>query len=241
PLDRALQMAQGCLQHSQQTVSDYTAMMVKREQVGGALSEHQFLAIKVRNRKLDAAGQITQPMSVYLNFLRPSSVKGREVIYVENQNEGNVVAHEGGFKGRFLPTVTIPPTGMLAMRGQRYPITEIGLENLIVKLIERGGRVRSMPGVECEFRTGAKVKDRDCTVIAVTVPNRLPGAEFHKAQVFLDNEYNLPIRYIAWDWPKRAGGSLEVIEEYTYMAIKLNVGLQASDFDPYNKAYNFHS
>ena len=241
PLDRALQMAQASLDHSRRDIVDYTALMVKRETVGGTLGEHQYMAAKVRNRKVDANGRMTRPLSVYLNFLRPTSVKGRECIYVEGQNDGNVIAHEGGFKGRFLPTVTVQPTGMLAMRGQRYPITEIGLENLVLKLIERGGRVRSMDGVTCTFNHGAKVKDRDCTMIEVKVPQRLPGADFHKAQVFLDSEYNLPTRYIAWDWPSRAGGPLQVLEEYTYLAIKFNVGLTDDTFNPHNKRYSFYS
>ena len=87
------------------------------------------------------------------------------MIFVENQNDGNIVAHEGGFKGKFLPTVTIPPDGMLAMRGQRYPMTDIGVENLIVKLIERGEQARQFPDVQCEFRKNARVKDRVCTVL----------------------------------------------------------------------------
>ena len=71
---------------------------------------------KVRNRKV-SGGKVVQPLSVYLQFLKPSSIKGRECIYVEGKNDGNVIAHEGGFKGKFLPTVTIPPDGTLAMRG----------------------------------------------------------------------------------------------------------------------------
>ncbi len=240
PLDRALEIARSGLQGSRENVSDYTAMLVKRERIGGALSPHEFMFVKVRNRKV-TSGQIVQPLSVYLNFLKPSTVKGREVIYVEGKNEGKIIAHEGGFKGRFLPTVTIPPDGMLAMRGQRYPMTEIGVENLIVKLIERGQKARTAPDVQCEFRKNARVKDRVCTVMQVTQPTRRPDADFYQAQVFIDDQLNMPIRYIAYDWPAQENDPLQVIEEYNYLDLKLNVGLTDADFDPNNPNYNFYS
>lgn len=240
PLDRGLEMAKRALHDSRTKVNDYTAVLVKRERVGDTLNPHEFMYVKVRNRKA-AGGKISQPLSVYLKFVKPAAVSGREVIYVEGRNEGNLVAHEGGFKGRFLPTVNIPPTGMLAMRGQRYPLTEIGVENLIVKLIERGQRARTNPEVKCEFRKNARVQDRVCTMMQVTQPTHRPEAEFHQAQVFIDDELNLPIRYIAFDWPRQTGAEPEVIEEYNYLKLKLNVGLTDADFDPNNAEYNFYS
>ena len=174
PLDRALDIARAGLEGCRTKVNDYTALLVKRELIDGTLGGHEYMLVKIRNRKV-VNGQIVQPLSVYLSFLKPTSVKGREVIYVEGQNNGNIIAHEGGFKGKFLPTVTIPPDGMLAMRGQRYPMTEIGVENLIEKLIERGERARELPDVQCEFRKNARVQDRTCTVLQVTQPTKTPG------------------------------------------------------------------
>ena len=240
PLDTALQIARDGLAQCRAQVNDYTAMLVKRESVDGVLGDHDFIFIKVRNRKI-VDGQLVQPLSVYLTYLKPATVKGREVVYVEGRNDGNMIAHEGGFKGRFLPTVPLPPNGMLAMRGQRYPITEIGIENLMVKLIERGETARQFPDVTCTFRKNAKVKDRVCTVLEVTQPNRHPSLDFYQAQVFIDDEYNLPIRYIAYDWPASQGDPLQVIEEYNYLDLKLNVGLTDADFDPNNPQYNFYS
>ncbi len=240
PLDRALEIARSGLVNSRDNVRDYTAMLVKRERIDGTLGDHEYMYAKIRNRKVQN-GQVIQPLSVYLGFLKPSTVKGREVIYVENSNDGNIVAHEGGFKGRFLPTVNLPPTGMLAMRGQRYPMTEVGVENLIVKLIERGETARQYNDVTCDFRKNARVKDRTCTVLQVNQPTRRPELDFYQAQVFIDDVYNIPIRYVAFDWPRSPGAELEVIEEYNYLDLKINVGLTDADFDPRNSAYNFYS
>ncbi|MDB4339002.1 DUF1571 domain-containing protein [Rubripirellula sp.] len=239
-LDRALALARSGLTDCRSNVDDYTAILIKRERVDGVLSQHEYMSLKVRNRKI-VNGKLVQPLSVYLHFLKPSSLQGREVIYVENENDGNIVAHEGGFKGKFLPTVALAPKGMLAMRGQRYPVTEIGVENLIVKLIERGEASKRFADVQCDFRRNARVKDSVCTVLEVLQPTKHPELEFYKAQVFIDDSLNIPIRYIAYDWPAEENAPLEVLEEYNYLNLKVNVGLTAEDFNPYNEKYNFYS
>ena len=239
PLDRALEIAKSGLADCRENINDYTAILIKRERIDGVLGAHEYMQVKIRNRKVKN-GRVVQPLSVYINFLKPSSVKGREVIYVEGQNDNNIVAHEGGLKGKFLPTVNLPPDGMLAMRGQRYPMTEIGVENLIVKLIERGQQARQLSDVQCEFRKNARVKDRVCTVLQVTQPTKQPNLEFYQASVFIDDKLNLPIRYIAYDWPKAPNAPLDVLEEYNYLNLKVNVGLKDEDFDPNNPAYKFY-
>lgn len=238
PLDPALQIAYGSLKRIRESIDDYTAIMIKRERIGDTLGEHEYMGIKVRNRKHEN-GVLKTPFSVYVAFLKPASVKGREVIYVENQNSGNIVAHEGGMKGRFLPTVNLDPTGMMAMRGQRYPITEMGIENLVVKLIEKGERDRQHDECDVRFLQGAKVGGRLCTVLTVRHPVERAYFDFHEAQIFIDEELQIPIRYEAYSWPTVAGGEKVLLEEYTYQNIKLNVGLTDKDFDRTNPKYNF--
>ncbi|RMF41079.1 MAG: DUF1571 domain-containing protein [Planctomycetota bacterium] len=238
PLDPALKLAYASLNHIRATIQDYTAILIKREQINGVLGDYEYMGVKIRNRKV-RNGQIVVPFSVYMTFLKPNSVKGREVIYVENQNDGKIIAHEGGMSGRFLPTVMLEPDGALAMRGQRYPITDLGIENLVVKLIEKGERDKANGMCNVQFHQGVKVGGRPCTLLTVTHDDQQPYYDFHKAQIFIDTALNIPIRYCAYDWPKVPGGEPEVIEEYTYQNIRLNVGLSDKDFDRENPKYNF--
>ena len=67
PLDTAMQIARDGLLQCRAQINDYTAMLVKRERVDGVLGDHDFIFVKVRNRKV-VDGQIVQPLSVY----RPS-------------------------------------------------------------------------------------------------------------------------------------------------------------------------
>jgi hypothetical protein len=205
--------------------------------VHGELLDHEFMTCKVRHARTD--NQAAVPFGVYLGFLKPDSVRGREVIFVEGRNEGKMIAHEGGIKGRFLPTVNLMPTSTLAMRGNRYPITEVGIMTLTRRLIEKGERDRKQGDCHVRLVNGATVRDRACTMLEVIHHDQKPQYDFHLARVFLDRELNMPIRYEAYGWPANSGDAPPLLEEYTYMDVKINVGLTDVDFDPTNTHYRF--
>jgi hypothetical protein len=235
PLDPALLFAQEKLEHLRKTVHDYEAVMIKQERIDGTLLPAEYMNIKVRNRRERPHGR--QPFSVYMRFLRPNAVKGREVIYVEDRNDGNIVAHEAGVLG--MIRVNLAPRGTLAMRGNRYPITDAGIENLVEKLIERGTRDRAQGLCDVQFFENAKVMDRTCTMIQVKHEEEKESLDFHIGRIYIDDEHQVPIRYEAYLWPSADEPELPLLESYTYAKLKINVGLSDSDFDPNNSKYEF--
>jgi hypothetical protein len=241
PLDPALDLARTGLETIRTSVNDYTCTLVKRERINGTLGDYEYMFTKIRNRKVEG-DEVVTPFSVYMYFLKPSGVKGREVLYVEGQNDDKMIAHEGGTAGKYLPTVWLRPTGMIAMRNQLYPITDIGLENLVLKLIERGQKEKKTVSQDCSvtFQDGAKINGRSCRLLQINHDKPGDHVEFHKAQIFIDEEYQLPVRYVSYGFPQSEGGKLPVLEEYTYLNLKLNVGLTEKDFDHNNADYNFH-
>jgi hypothetical protein len=238
PLDPALEMARTALARMQESVVDYTAIVIKRERTKSGLGDYEYMAAKIRNRKMEG-DQIKVPLSVYLKFLKPKSIEGREVLWVEGQNNNKLRAHEGGIIP--IPAVWLDPDGALAMRGNRYPIYDIGIENLVFKLLEKGHAVRKLGPENCEvwMTEGAKVNDRVCTVMNVKHPQQRQPYEFFLAQIFIDDELQVPIRYVAYSWPTAPEDKTgPVLEEYTYLKLKLNVGLEDIDFDVNNPNYN---
>ena len=235
-LDQAVQFARTSLQSMREDVVDYTAILVKREQVNGVVGEPGYIQLKVRCQRQTTQGKV--PFSIYMKFLRPRESAGREVIWVEGQNENKIVAHETNGIARFR-RFHLDPTGWLAMKGQRYPIYEAGLEKLVVKLIEKAERDRAAGPCGVDYREGAEINKRSCSVIEVTHDQRRAPYEFHKAQVFIDDELKLPIRYAAFDWPETPGATPKLLEEYTYINVKLNVGLTSMDFSPDNPTYAY--
>jgi hypothetical protein len=229
PLMPAIRMAFAAKANIDQNIHDYTCTMIKRERVDGKLTDPNYMFCKVRQ----------QPFSVYLYFLKPADAYGREVIYVAGANNGNLLAHEGqGLKSKF-GMVSIAPTGAMAMEGNRYPITELGVGNLTNRLIQVAEQDSKYGECEVQFRKNAKVNDRVCTIIEVTHPVPRRNFLFYKAVVYLDDQLNVPIRYEAYSWPKTLGGPAVLDEEYTYLNLKLNVGLTNADFDSRNPSYHF--
>lgn len=236
PLDKALQAAREGLDYMKENVKDYTCTIVKRERIKEELGEYQYMSAKIRHRQ-EKGGQVEVPFSVYLNFLKPKSVEGREVIWVEGRNDNHLIAHEAGLLN--FKRVSLDPNGFMAMLGQRYPITEIGAQNLVEELIARGERDRKYGECDVQFFEKASINKRPCRMIQVLHPQRRDYFDFYKAEVYIDRELRIPVRYAAWSWPEKPGGEPVLLEEYTYLDVKVNVGLTDKDFDPDNQAYNY--
>lgn len=234
-MDSVLEIARQSLEQLRSNVRDYRGTLVKRERVGGALGGESSMAIKVRNPS-EHKGK-TRSLSAYLRFESPRMSAGREVIWSADQNEGKLVSHEGGFKN--WTRMNLAPDSQLAMLGNKYPITEIGLIRLVEKLIEKGERDRLNGSPQIAVIPGQQVGDRACTLIEVKHPEALPGLDFHIARVFIDDAWQIPLRYSAYLWPKAEGETPPLEEEYTYLDLELNVGLSDEDFDPDNPAYDF--
>ena len=67
--------------------------------------------------------------------------------------------------------------------------------------------------------------------------NRRPGAIL--AKVFVDDELHLPIRVEIYELPLDHSKQPQLVEEYTYLELKLNNGYSDADFDPKNRQYKF--
>ncbi len=230
PLEPALELAQRGLAQLRANMKDYSCTMVKRERVDGKLGEHQYIFAKIRH----------EPFSVYLYFLAPEDVKGQEVIYVTGHNDGNMLAHAGSGVRAMVGTVSLKPDGALAMQGNRYAVTEIGVENLAKRLVEVAQHDKQFGECEVNFYPNAKVNGRVCTCVQVVHPVPRRNFRFHLARVFIDDELLIPVRYEAYDWPHEEGGQPVLMEEYTYMNVKINNGFTDADFDPKNAAYKFN-
>jgi hypothetical protein len=234
PLKPAIDIAKAALVNSQRMINDYTATLVKRERIDGVLGATEYIYIKVRNAKP------TTPFSTYMYFVKPAAAKGREVIYVDGKNGNKMCAHEGGTGLKAaIPDLWLHPNGFLAMKGQRYPVTEIGLENLIIQLISRAERDMKAGMCKVQFRKGAMINKRKCTMIQVIHPDKRVPYDFHIAQIFIDDELQVPVRFVSYDWPETPGARPKLIEEYTYLNVKINNNFEDIDFDVNNPNYNF--
>ena len=202
PINDALRTARKTLLHIHTNVHDYTAVMSKQLRFDGVLHPVQTIFAKIRNRKMNKSQQIVTPLSVYLRF--PG---GREVLWVEGRNGGKLLVHNPGLLD-LLPVPPLDPRGKLAMMGNREPISEIGIENLMVQLVKKGLKERKLAAADCVVLKDANAlkEGRRCTMFEIRHPRKLPGMEFYIARIFIDNELQVPFFYEAFTWPDTEGG-----------------------------------
>ncbi|MCL2743249.1 MAG: DUF1571 domain-containing protein [Planctomycetaceae bacterium] len=208
-------------------IADYTAIITKQENVNGEVQGAQVMEVKVRH----------EPFSVYLKFRYPKELNGQEAIYVKGANDDKLIGHGVGLQKTF-GTQKIPPNGFIAMRGNKYPITEMGILNLVDRLLDVGYKDAKYGECEVKYYENLKVDERPCTLIQVTHPVPRKNFIFHIARIFVDDELQIPIRYDSFSWPED-GKEPVLIEAYIYRNIKLNAGLTDLDFDYRNPAYGY--
>jgi hypothetical protein len=233
PLEPWVQYAASRGAYVREHLHDYTCLLVKRERIEGRLSQHQYLALKVRLGKMQG-DRPTVPLSVYVQYLSPRELRGRKALYVAGRNDGKMLVRVGAGRFRYLRLRLNPDSGV-AKRESNYSITELGIDTIIERLLEQAeSDVATDPGGEntvvSRFRD-ARVNDRLCKRIRIVHPRRQDGLVFHIADVYVDEELELPIRVAGYDWPDNEGGSA-LLEEFTFTRLRINVGLTDEDFSP---------
>ena len=161
-------------------------------------------------------------------------------IFVKGQNDGNILGHATGMM-RVFGTVALAPDSMIAMQGQRHTIMELGILHLTKRLLAEAER--QVEHTTCLIRRlpTAKINDCPCLCIEAAIPRPTAGHP-HGVQmirVFIDKQWNLPLRYEQYDWSGETADKPLLMEQYTYVDLKLNNGFTDADFDKRNPKYSF--
>ena len=226
PIILAKQAIADCQAHFNK-LQDYTCTFHKRERIDGQLTQPCIMSMKSR----------THPHSIYFKFQRPK--KGREAIYVAGRHGGKIIVHDVGLGKLIAGTMSLDPKGSMAMEENRHPVTEAGIGALIAS-VARHWSTELTPGESrVTFHKNLRVDNHPCTMIESVHPQKHPSYLFHMVKLYIDHEHGLPIRFEAYDWPKRPGASPELVEEYSYLNLRTNVGLRDQDFDVSNPQYSY--
>ncbi|HET6882079.1 MAG TPA: DUF1571 domain-containing protein [Pirellulales bacterium] len=226
-LDAALALAKHSLA-TLESVKDYTGEFTKRERVGDDLLSQERNVIKLRHK----------PFSVYLRVVEPASSAGQEVIYVEGRNNGNLIAHTTGFGSNVIGRLSLDPHGFIATRGNRYTIKDVGLKNLVLKLLELGRRKELFRESTVKIEK-IKFDERPCTQVEISSPHSIGDFRLAIARIVLDDKWDVPVHFESHEWPAEGGEKSVLSETYSYYNLEFDVGLTDRDFDPDNPEYAF--
>jgi hypothetical protein len=214
----------------------YSATFIKRERIGSDLTELTTLELKVRH----------QPFAIYLKWLEGRGV-GKEVLFNEGENDGNLLVRLGGVKGRLIPAFKLDAGGVLAMGESRYPITKGGILGLTDSLIahreqELLNQVYARTRQEADSFCGG----RRCAVYLFEFDDRERSPDYRKSIQYLDRQWNVPLQVENYAWPEPGrhleGAALDeatLIEYYKYSNLVVDGHLTDDDFSPSNPEYRF--
>jgi hypothetical protein len=220
------------LKQAEQTLSridTIQAVFHKQERISGKLQELNVMQLKVRR----------EPMSVYMRWQQPD--EGREVIWQVDANDGQILAHPGGWRRKLVPLVKLDPLSERAMESSRRPISSAGLWKFNQRLREFvDDETTRGPHVRAEVSEAAQLGGRPCYCFQFVLLKRLPDLEFHKVVIFVDKELKLPIALEHYGWPTNEAPQTPLLEEsYVFNDLKLNPPLADIDFSAENPTYQY--
>ncbi len=217
-------------------IPQYTATFHKRERIGGKLTEDQFMSLKFRQ----------EPFSVYLKWIKGSD-EGQELLYVEGENDNEMMVKLGSVSGGMLPALKLDPHGSMAMSKARYPITTLGFEQMMQEILQyRRDDLANLGRVKCRMLEGQKFDRRDCYCFLMEYASK-EKSPFRKSVLYIDSELSIPICVKNFDWgtteqleldPKELDEAT-LLEFYSFSNISFNATLAAADFDKGNENYRF--
>ncbi|VAX42318.1 hypothetical protein MNBD_PLANCTO02-1999 [hydrothermal vent metagenome] len=220
-------------------VPDYTATFFRHERIRGKMGTPQLMQLKMRHA----------PFSIYLKWL--TGADGQEVLYIENENDGKMIVHPGGWKGNLVSSVNLDPSGSKAMQDSRNPITEAGLLKLMEILIDNRKRdLKNDIGSLSTMLDNQVVDDHDCFCFVIEYSDadrkKLPvDNPYRKSVIYIDKELLFPIHIQNYTWlteeqqHAKNVDEMTLVERYSYKDIQLNTKLVSKDFDHANLEYHF--
>jgi hypothetical protein len=233
PLAPVLELTRATRNYVEEDVESYACRLIKRERIGDTLQEHRLIEMRVREPRTNG-GQVVQPMSVFMDFRAPRDVAGRKVLFVENQNDGEMLVRKGGSRLRYV-VISVSPEGMTAQSESSVPVCELSFNKLLSGMLMILERHRDADprgtNTSVKISNNAELYDRPCRAIHIEHPRRHDALLFHKAVVYVDQEHRVPIHIEAYDWPSAQGEKPPLLCEFTYTELELNVDFDDDHFD----------
>lgn len=189
-------------------ISDYICTFHKKELVDGELIES----------KSDL--KFKKPFSVfYKESLGPN--KDIACVYIKGKNDNKLATRNTGLLG--LMTVNLDPQGSIAMKGNRHPITHVGIGYILTSASKDISNAKKNGDAIFTYEGLKDIFGNKAHLVTTTYPEN-KGYYAHIVQLYYDVKTGLPLKITMFDWKK------QLIEEYAYENLKANISLTDKDF-----------
>lgn len=199
-------------------VEDYTCHLDKRVRKKGRLYEDLGIAVKYK-----------KPKHYYFRWTRGIST-GQEVIFVEGKYNDKLVAHPGGVFSFF--TLRLDPEGTLAMLKNHHSLRNSGMEKIITLIKSDYARAKEKNLDAIRFMGEGRIDGKKVWIVEGCFPEN-QGFYAHRVSIYFCPTVKLPLKISIY------GASGQLMEEYVFRNLKINVGLTENDFSPSNPEYSY--
>jgi len=204
-----------------EAIDDCACRFYRHERVGDFLGTKQRMDVKFRPR----------PFSLYMRWVDPAKV-GAEFLYVAGEYDDKAFVRQGGAFGWLLPTMRLGLADPLIVKHSRHAVTDFGLAAVAGTVLESARRAREAGALRARALPAGDVHGEPARGFELLLPDR-PDFYARRVTVWFDSETGLLKRVVAHN----AAGDL--LEDYAFTQVRVNVGLTDADFDPHNPAYRF--
>ena len=217
-----------------ESIPTYSTIFSKQERINGDLSDNQIIEMKVQH----------QPnFSVYMKW--KNSDAGRQLLFSEQYEDGQMVVKLGGLKGRLLPAIKLDPRGARAMGEARYPVTEAGLLGMLKQIIAyREEDLKRGHGVTCRRLPNQQFDDRNCMCFLYEYDSAEHSPVYRKSIILIDTRHGIPVMARSYTWARDAEeltaeelDQQTLIENYSFTSLNIGAPLITEDFSRNNPKY----
>jgi hypothetical protein len=203
-------------------VRDFSCTLIKRERIKGALQPNNVIIMKVRNN----------PFSVYMGWKAPEDLANQEICYIAQRHRNTMRARSPGIILGVAGFITVDLDDPRARENSNHSPAEAGIGKLIERLANDWERDRQLGQTSSQIAE-YEYNKRRCLRVETTHPARPMAPYFsYRTVVYFDKENQLPIRLELYDWPRVGGAPTgDLIEVYSYVDLRLNVGLRDDVFN----------
>lgn len=207
-------------------LAGYTAVLDKQEEVNDDLQDPDCIDVKIRQK----------PFSVYMRW----HDDGQEALFVEGQNDGKLLAKpKKGFAA--MKVWRLDPESKQATKNCRHPITTLGIENLVRRVVKFYHSRKDWDGaVKCR---ASEINLNGSRVLSYEVRFANPDVspDYCRARYFFDKHTGLLVGLENYRWAAKDARETEppLVEKYLYRNLNLKAQLSDHDFDEDNPKYAF--
>ncbi len=201
----------------------YTAILELQEEVNGSLRPVDRIEFKTRR----------EPFSVYMRW----NDSGQEALYVHGENDNRLIVKPTKGLAAIRRVWRLEPDSPMAKQNCRYPITDVGIENLVRRIQEFYSQRDDWSALAVFGSAESTLAGREVTVFDVKFKDENAVPEYCSSKFCFDNQTQLLVAVENYGWSNHEIPTL--IERYVYHQITETPQPEDADFAEENPAYQF--